>query len=260
MDNESLASRKRDRRTGADSFPERLLTFCSLELRKQTQEKPKIMQEVFVIAKPDLVIRRGAGARMLKSFLDYTAGEITSSNELVISTQMAEVHYAHVSTRKFYKWLLAYISCYESYVFTLKTSKSIEAIRSYLGSTIVQAAAPNSLRHKYGLYDGMNGLHVSESADAAEKEIANWVNFGVLQPGKLLADVKAYPTKYIHAPDNSKPIHDLLADEKQRSSLINDPSNYSSKLYSLVQQEAVNVDPAATKRFYNLVLEGMSVH
>ena len=213
-----------------------------------------------MIAKPDLVIRRGAGARMLKSFLAFTAGEITSSSELVIPTKMAEIHYAHVSTRRFYKWLLDYISCYKSHVFTLGTSKSIEEIRNYLGSTIVQSAVPNSLRNTYGLYDGMNGLHVSESLDAAKEEIDNWISFGVLKPGKITSDILSYVNKYIDAPDNSKQIHDLLSDEKRRELLFKGSPKYANPLFSLIQNEALDIDVASTKRFYDLILEGISVH
>jgi nucleoside-diphosphate kinase len=197
---------------------------------------------------------------MLKAFLAFTAGKILCSNELVIPKSIAEIHYAHVKTRRFYKWLLAYISCYKSFVFILKTDQSIDEIRKRLGNTIVQSAPPESLRYIYGLYDGMNGLHLSESEEAAKKEIENWLSFGVLKPGKLDFDVPSFVEKYLNAPDNSKQIHDLLSIQKERDSLFTKSPKYAHRLFDLIQEEAVDIDSESTRRFYDLILEGISVH
>ncbi|MFX0116435.1 MAG: nucleoside-diphosphate kinase [Candidatus Hodarchaeota archaeon] len=215
--------------------------------------------EILVIAKPDLVIRRGAGARMLKAFLELTSGRILCSSELTIPARIAEAHYAHLEEKGFYRWLLSYISCYKSFVFILRTAQPITRIREELGGTIVETDSQTSLRYRFGLADGMNGLHISESEETARKEIENWMRFGIIKRKAMKSDLHSYIEKYLRAPDNTKRIHDLLS-RKGRNSLFSTLPAYSHTLFDLIQEEAIDVSLETVKHFYDLILEGISLH
>ena len=64
----------------------------------------------------------------------------------------------------------------------------LERIRHDLGETQIQKARPGSIRERYGIYGGVNCLHLSDSAESGEKETRLWsqfVTFEGVQPDHL---------------------------------------------------------------------------
>lgn len=216
------------------------------------------MNEILVIGKPDLVIRRGAGALMLKEFFNVIRAKIVASNKLLVSEHLAVKHYGHLKGRYFYDWLIEYIQCYDSLVFAVETLLPVQKIREMLGDTIIENADPQSIRARLGLYNGMNGLHVSESSEAGTKEIRIWTDEKALEHGKLKFDLNTYLENYISAPNYTKEVHALLSTHR-RSESVNDKQVHVEFL-ELLKKEAINVEPKIVNRFNELFWQGMNLH
>ena len=211
--------------------------------------------KVLVIAKPDLVIRRGPGAKMLRGFMERTGCRITASSKMQISKELADMHYASLKGRPFYPWLMDYITMYDSFVFLMETEKPIAELRDTLGSTMVEKAERVSLRGMYGLAKGMNGMHLSESEEAAKQEVNLWLESSALKEGSIGFDAEAYIGKYIDSPDNTQAIHRLLGDGDEKNKIVAGERNEA--LYDMLKEEAAEVKHEAVSKLYSVLAESL---
>src|SRR5205823_2257203 len=77
--------------------------------------------------------------------------------------------------RPFFPWLVDFMSALPVVVGRLEASAgSIETMRYELGETSIQNARPGSLRERFGIYGGVNCLHLSDSPETGTREIALW--------------------------------------------------------------------------------------
>ncbi len=187
---------------------------------------------------------------MLKSFMDISKAKIIASKKLVISRELAQKHYKHLSEKPFFDWIIRYITCYDAFAFIIETPVSADEIRSGLGSTMVEKAEKQSLRGKYGLRAGMNGLHVSESETVATEEIKLWEESGALKEGSLQFDVGSYTSEYGNSLDNTSRIHDFFDKLKDKGEIRSKASK--EFLYSALKDEAIGVEDHAFDRFFGI--------
>ena len=76
----------------------------------------------------------------------------------------------------------------------------LERIRHDLGETQIQKARPGSIRERFGIYGGVNCLHLSDSAESGKKETSLWskyVQFDGVRPDHL-ADSAGAPDHTYH--------------------------------------------------------------
>jgi len=215
------------------------------------------MNRILIIAKPDLTIRRAAGSLMLKEFFDAINGIIVSSNTVNVNKELAHKHYGHLKHKFFYDWLVRYIQCYQCIVFIAETEMPIESVRRLLGSTIVEEADPKSIRAKYGLYSGMNGIHVSESPEAAEQEIQNWTDNGPLVIGQRNFDLNSYIEKYHDSSNYTEIIHKMMSDYKSK---LVQADKVKKEVNQLLLKEATDVNETTVEIFSELFWEGINLH
>ena len=209
-----------------------------------------------MIAKPDLVIRRGPGARMLKGFLERTGCKITAARKMRINEELADKHYAALRGKSFYPWLIGYISIYDSFAFIMETDRPVAELRDILGSTMVEKAKSDSLRGEYGLANGMNGIHLSESEEVAKAEVGLWVSSGALKEGNIDFDANGYIGRYQNAPDNTRAIHDMLNNTEEKSRALQEERN--GAFYNMLKEEAVDVDNETFDKFYAVLIYSLT--
>jgi len=90
---------------------------------------------------------------------------------------LIESHYDFLSGRPFFPWLVDFMTALPVLVGRLEASAgSIETMRYELGETSIQKARPGSLRERYGIYGGVNCLHLSDSPQTGTREIRLWSN------------------------------------------------------------------------------------
>lgn len=130
-------------------------------------------ERTLVFLKPDAVLRRYTGARLLNQLTE----DVTVLHYEVLSPGydfLAGEHYVEHEGRFFFEWLTAYVSATPVHVLILEGDGVIDDVRDALGDTVPNEADPESLRGRYGIYGGLNTTHASDSPDNAEREIARW--------------------------------------------------------------------------------------
>ncbi|MDE1857366.1 MAG: hypothetical protein KGH98_04810 [Candidatus Micrarchaeota archaeon] len=214
------------------------------------------MEKLLVIAKPDLTIRRGPGALMLDALLSHTKAKVLASRKLNVSNELAESHYAVHKGKFFYDWLVRYLQCYSCIVFVIETEMPAEEVRKLLGSTLPQQADPESLRAKYALWAGSNGLHVSESSKAAEDEMKVWIDGGALKHGWVDFDLQKYIGEYKNGPNFTKELRRVMGRYAADPKSIDDAKR---EALNLLAKEAFDVKKPQLEKFNKLFWEGVTL-
>lgn len=124
----------------------------------------------FIICKPDAV-ERGYVGRILDRFeqkgLKIVAGELRKLDEETLSK-----HYAEHADKGFYGDLVAFMSRSPAFLAVLEGPEDTYAIvRTLMGATNPNEAAPGTIRGDYGTMLTENLVHGSDSNESAEREI-----------------------------------------------------------------------------------------
>lgn len=158
-------------------------------------------EEALVFLKPDAVLRRYVGARVMQEFMNNGEFEIGSFVEVCPPREfIAEKHYTQHKGKFFYEWLLEYIASAPLLVFVLRGEDAVAKARELLGSTIPENAACNTIRGKYGIFGGINVAHASEDIDNARREVEMWKSITELENRNHLQKADEYVKKYIDFP------------------------------------------------------------
>ncbi|MEO6786462.1 MAG: nucleoside-diphosphate kinase, partial [Chthoniobacteraceae bacterium] len=92
--------------------------------------------------------------------------------------ELIEQHYDFLAGQPFFPWLVDFMSALPVVVGELlSTPADLERIRNDLGETQIQKARPGSVRERYGIYGGVNCLHLSDSAESGQKETRLWAKY-----------------------------------------------------------------------------------
>lgn len=124
-----------------------------------------------VICKPDAVERGLVGEiidRIERRGLRLVAAELKK-----LDSSLAQQHYAEHKDRPFFGELVSFITRSASMIMIVEgPSDTWKIIRSTMGSTNPAEAAPGTIRGDLALGIEENLIHGSDSAEAAEREIA----------------------------------------------------------------------------------------
>lgn len=142
-----------------------------------------------LIFKPDAAYRRAVRAEIWRWLQGRDDLKLTGLRWFHAPRELIEQHYDFLEGKPFFPWLVDFMSALPVVVAELEAEPSdLERIRHDLGETQIQKARPGSLRERYGIYGGVNCLHLSDSAESGRKETALWsryVKFDGVQPEHL---------------------------------------------------------------------------
>jgi nucleoside-diphosphate kinase len=131
-----------------------------------------------LIFKPDAAYRRSVRAGIWRWIQARDDMELTGLRWFHAPRKLIEEHYDFLEGKPFFPWLVDFMSALPVVVGRLEAEPSdLERIRHDLGETQIQKARPGSIRERYGIYGGVNCLHISDSAESGEKETALWSKF-----------------------------------------------------------------------------------
>jgi nucleoside-diphosphate kinase len=123
-----------------------------------------------VICKPDAVERGLVGEivnRIERKGLRLVAAELR-----VITTEVAEVHYAEHRGKAFFEELVAFITRSPVVVMVVEgPADTFKIVRSLMGATNPVEAAPGTIRGDLATETGENLVHGSDSPESAAREI-----------------------------------------------------------------------------------------
>jgi nucleoside diphosphate kinase len=153
--------------------------------------------DALVIFKPDASYRLAARAGIWGWLSSEREWKLESLAWFQPPAALIESHYDFLKGRPFFGWLVDFMTALPMLVGRVTASAdALEGMRHDLGETRIQQSRPGSLRERYGIFGGVNCLHLSDAPETGASEVARWAEF--VQLDKLDADV---------AVDAGKPDH-----------------------------------------------------
>jgi nucleoside-diphosphate kinase len=154
-----------------------------------------------LIFKPDAAYRRAVRAGIWTWVQERDDLKLTGLRWFHAPRELIEQHYDFLEGKAFFPWLVDFMSALPVVVGELEAQpEDLERIRHDLGETQIQKARPGSVRERFGIYGGVNCLHLSDSAESGKKETALWskyVQFDGVRPDHL-ADNAGAPDHTYH--------------------------------------------------------------
>ena len=148
-------------------------------------------ERCLVLIKPDALEKRITG--LVVDRLERLELDIVACKTLAVSENLIRQHYAHLAGKPFLESVVRYmmgdynhIANHKIIAFVFQGENAVTKIRTALGATNPDNAAPYTIRGSLGKFDKeadvvYNCVHASDSAQDAEREIALW-----FKPGEVL--------------------------------------------------------------------------
>lgn len=136
------------------------------------------MAEALVIFKPDSAYRLAARAGIWGWLSSERDWRIESLDWFQPSASLIESHYDFLQGRPFFPWLVDFMSALPVIVGRITASDQALGVMRYdLGETQIAKSRPGSLRERYGIYGGLNCLHLSDAPETGAAEVKRWSEF-----------------------------------------------------------------------------------
>ena len=155
------------------------------------------MADALVIFKPDAAYRVAARAGIWGWLTSEREWKVESLTWFQPPAALIESHYDFLKGRPFFGWLVDFMTALAMPVGRVTASAdALERMRHDLGETRIQQSRPGSLRERYGIFGGVNCLHLSDAPETGASEVARWAKF--VQLDKIDADLEVETDKPDH--------------------------------------------------------------
>ena len=188
------------------------------------------MADALVIFKPDAAYRLAARAGMWSWLSSERDWKVKSLAWFQPSVSLIESHYDFLQGRPFFPWLVDFMTALPLVVGRVTASAdALTQMRHDLGETRIAQSRPGSLRELYGVFGGLNCLHLSDAPESGAAEVENWSKVVQLDKVAVELGTRAHRPDHtyhlrslatqvaagIHVDLASQAIHDLLAEESE---------------------------------------------
>jgi nucleoside diphosphate kinase len=195
--------------------------------------------DALLIFKPDAAYRLSARAGLWGWLSAERDWKVESLAWFQPPGPLIESHYDFLQGRPFFPWLVDFMTALPLIVGRITASAdALTQMRSDLGETRIAQSRPGSLRERYGIFGGLNCLHLSDAPETGAAEVEKWSK--VVQLDKVavkletesnhpdhtyrLRSLATQVAAGFHVELASRTIRDLLAEEsaiegKQREAL-----------------------------------------
>ena len=129
-------------------------------------------ERTLVLVKPDGVQRQLAG-RIISRF-EERGFKIVGLKLVAVDRELAERHYAIHHDRPFFAGLIEFITSSPVVAMVLEGPAAIATVRSIVGATRPEQAAPGTIRGDLALVTSQNLVHASDGPETAASELALW--------------------------------------------------------------------------------------
>lgn len=186
------------------------------------------MADALLIFKPDSAYRIAARAGIWGWLASERDWKIESLDWFQPSQALIESHYDFLQGRPFFPWLVDFMSALPVVVGRVSASPQALGVMRYdLGETQISKARPGSLRERYGIYGGLNCLHLSDAPETGAAEVKKWADHVQLDQVKVdfsesadkpdhtyhLRSLATQVAGGIHAGTASETMRQLMAEE-----------------------------------------------
>ena len=127
------------------------------------------MEKTLVLVKPDGV-QRGLVGKII-SRLETKGFRLVALKLMNVSRKLAEEHYGEHVDKPFFGDLVRFITSSPIVAMAIEGENAVQVVRTTMGLTNPQEAAPGTIRGDFGLTIGMNQIHGSDSGESATREL-----------------------------------------------------------------------------------------
>ena len=188
------------------------------------------MADALLVFKPDAAYRLAARAGIWRWLSTEREWKVESLDWFQPPASLIENHYDFLQGRPFFPWLVDFMTALPVVVGRVTASaESLMQMRWDLGETQIAKSRPGSLREHYGIFGGLNCLHLSDAPETGDAEVKRWSQFVQLDAVKVrLEDESEKPdhtyhlrslatqvANGIHVELASQAIGELLAEESE---------------------------------------------
>ena len=197
------------------------------------------MADALLIFKPDSAYRLAARAGIWGWLASERDWNVESLEWFQPPASLIESHYDFLQGRPFFPWLVEFMSVLPVVVGRITASEdALKQMRHELGETQIAKSRPGSLRERYGIYGGLNCLHLSDAPETGAAEVKRWSGLVQLDQVKVrLDDVSDKPDHTFHlrslATQVAGGIHTELASQMIRELLAQESDLGGEKLDAL---------------------------
>jgi nucleoside-diphosphate kinase len=131
-----------------------------------------VTERTLVLVKPDGVQRLLVG-RILARF-EERGLKIVGLKLVHVDRALAERHYAVHREKPFFGGLVEFITSSPLVAVALDGPNAISVVRTMVGATRPNEAAPGTIRGDFALETAQNLIHASDGAETAAAELALW--------------------------------------------------------------------------------------
>ena len=144
------------------------------------------MADALLIFKPDAAYRLAARAGIWGWLSSERGWKIESLEWFHPPSSLIESHYDFLQGRPFFPWLVDFMTALPVVVGRVTASpESLAQMRFDLGETQIARSRPGSLRERYGIFGGLNCLHLSDAPETGASEVRRWSAFVQLDQVKV---------------------------------------------------------------------------
>ena len=134
-----------------------------------------LVSDALVIFKPDAAYRLAARDGIWSWLSTERGWKIRSLEWFQPPASLIESHYDFLQGRPFFPWLVDFMTALPLVVGRVTASADVlKDMRHDLGETRIAQSRPGSLRERFGIFGGLNCLHLSDAPETGEAEVARW--------------------------------------------------------------------------------------
>lgn len=140
------------------------------------------MADALLIFKPDSAHRLAARAALWSWLSTERNWKLRALSWFQPPPELVESHYDFLQGRPFFPWLVDFMSSLPLPVGRIEAEPSaLEEMRYELGETRIAESRPGSLRERFGIFGGVNCMHLSDSPESGAAEVARWTRYVPLE-------------------------------------------------------------------------------
>ena len=186
------------------------------------------MADALVIFKPDAAHRLAVRAGIWSWLSTEREWKIESLAWFQPPAALIESHYDFLQGRPFFPWLVDFMTALPLVVGRVTASAdALEHMRYDLGETRIAQSRPGSLRERFGIFGGINCVHLSDAPETGAAEVKRWAEYLPLAGMEVELDdssdlpdhtfhLRSLATQVaagIHVESASSTIRELIAEE-----------------------------------------------
>jgi nucleoside-diphosphate kinase len=150
------------------------------------------LADALLIFKPDAAYRLAARAGIWRWLSTEREWKVESLEWFQPPASLIENHYDFLQGRPFFPWLVDFMTALPVVVGRVTAeAESLKQMRYDLGETQIAKSRPGSLRERYGIFGGLNCLHLSDAVETGAAEVKRWSEFVQLDQVKVRLDVES---------------------------------------------------------------------